>query len=97
MTRLTFGVSASPYLSTRIVQQIVDDYSKEFSRETVVAINQFYVDDCLTRAESVEAAVELHQALVKLMDKGRMQLPKWRSSHQAVIQHIPDALRDFQV
>ena len=94
MTRLTFGVSASPYLAIRIVQQIADDYSKEFPRTAVVASNQLYVDDCLTGAESVESAVELHQALVKLMDKGRMQLRKWRSSHHAVMQHIPDALRD---
>ena len=70
MTRLIFGVSAYLYLATRIVQQIADDYSQEFPRATVVASNKFYVNDCLTGAESVEAAVELHQAFVKLMDKG---------------------------
>jgi len=59
MTRLTFGITASPYLATRIIQQITDYHQDRWPETAQVAKEQFYVDDCLTRASRVETAIQL--------------------------------------
>jgi hypothetical protein len=55
----------------------------------------FYVDDCLTGADTVEQAIETHQQLQELFSKAEFLLRKWNSSSPAVLESIPAELRDF--
>ena len=47
-----------------------------------------YVDDCLTGDDSVEASVELHKSLDKMMERGGFNLTKWASNSKEVLSHI---------
>ena len=68
MRRVTFGVSASPYLAVRTLQQTSVDHGQEHPHASYHICNSFYVDDLLAGAESVSKAVELYSSLV---------LPEW--------------------
>ncbi len=46
MTRVTFGVTSSPFLATQVLSQVAKE---EFPRAAKIIFN-FYVDDCLTGA-----------------------------------------------
>ena len=89
MTRVTFGVSASSFAANMSV--------KRNAKAANVVENGFYVDDCLTGADSVEDAIDLHQQLVKLCAKGGFLLRKWNCSDPEVIQHIKLEHRDAQL
>ena len=55
MTRVTFEVSSSSFIAT--------DLADKFPLAAKIVNDSFYVDDCLTGADSVEEAVEIHRQL----------------------------------
>ena len=94
MKRLTFGVAASPFLATRVIKQLAQYHVHDFSNESSVALNDFYIDDCLSGDEDLEQAVSLHQQLVQLFHCGKMCLRKWRTNNPQVLEAIPEALQE---
>ena len=50
MTRVTFGVSASPFAANMAVRQNAIDHASEFPLGVEAVFNSFYVDDGLTGA-----------------------------------------------
>ena len=59
MTRLTFGVTSSPFLATQVLRQVATDHQNEFPRAAAVVLTTFYVDNCLTGTDTLEDAVDL--------------------------------------
>ena len=97
MTRVTFGVSASPYLAVRTLQQTAADHGEEYPRATQHILESFYVDDFLGGASTPQEAVELFQQLRRILLKGGFSLCKWRSSSSEVLQNIPTALQEAKL
>ena len=63
MTRVTFGVSASSFIANMSVKQNPLDYAMEFPLAFSAVKDNFYVDDGLTGANSVEEAIKLYEQL----------------------------------
>ena len=79
MTRLTFGVTSSPFLATQVLHQVVSDHSTDFPTTASIISSQFYVDDVLTGAYYLEEATHIRNELNQLLQKACMTLRKWRS------------------
>ena len=94
MTRVTFGVSASPYLAIKTLQQTAKDHGAEHPTAAQHILSSFYVDDLLAGAETPEEATNLFHQLRSILKKGGFNLCKWRSSSTEVIQQIPIDLRE---
>ena len=90
MTRLTFGVSAS--LATHVLRQLSKDYQAEYPEASELVLTSFYVDDCLTGANTVQEAVTIRQSLNEMLSKGSMNLRKWRSNSPDLKSTIPEEL-----
>ena len=74
---MTFGVSASSYAANMSVKRNAMDHALEFPKAAAAAVEiEFYVDDCLSGANSVGEAIDLYQQLLKLFDKGGFLLRK---------------------
>lgn len=52
MTRLTFGVSSYSFLANMAIKQNAEDYAKDYPLAAKFIEEAFYVDDCLTGADS---------------------------------------------
>ena len=63
MTRVTFGVAASSFAANMSIKQNALDFAHEFPLAAKVVDESFYVDDCLTGADTVEEAIELQTQL----------------------------------
>ena len=96
MTCVTFGVSDSSFAANMSVKHNAADNPLEFPKAANVIETSFYVDDCLTGADSVEEAMDLHQQLLNLFAKGGFLLRKWNSSNPRVLCHIEPELQDTQ-
>ena len=93
MQRLTFGVNASPFLAIATVHAHVNKY-KEMSPYAVEEILQnMYVDDCLTRAYTVDSTLKLQQEMSEIMMTGAFNLTKWASNSELVMDAIDPAKR----
>ena len=94
MKRLTFGIASSPFLATRVLHQMADDYQDKYPEAAAMFKKSFYVDDCLTGANTPEEALQKLQDLCSLVAEGQMVLRKWRSNSTQVLQQIPEKLRE---
>ena len=94
MTRVTFGVAASPYLAEKTLQQVAADHGEEHPTAQWHVLHSFYVDDFLGGAASVEEATLLYQQLSSMLEKGNFHLRKWRSSSNQVLKAIPISIQE---
>ena len=96
MTRLTFGVSASPFAANMAMRQNALNYQNEFPLAAQAVIDSFYVDDGLTGEDTLEKAIELRSEMQELFEAGGFVLRKWKSNEPAVLAQIPPQLVDSQ-
>ena len=94
MTRVTFGISASPYLAVRTLQQTAIDHGKDLPEASQHILNSFYVDDLIAGASTEEEAVQLFTDLRQILAKGGFNICKWRSSSASVLHSIPTELQE---
>ena len=94
MTRVTFGVSASPYLAVRTLQQAAKDHGEGFPIASQHILRSFYVDDLLAGANTPEEATTLYSNLRNILAKAGFNLCKWRSSSDDVMSFIPTHLQE---
>ena len=84
MTRVTFGVSALSFAANMALKQNANNFATKFPDAAKVVDKSFYVNDCLTGADSIAEAVTLLTQLHLLFSKG-FTLRKWNSSEAEVL------------
>ena len=94
MTRVTFGVSASPFLAVRTLHQTAVDHGGDYPRAAQHIKESFYVDDFLGGADNPKEAIQLFHQLRAVLKKGGFDLRKWRTSSAEVLAHIPNDLQE---
>ena len=94
MTRVTFGVSASPYLAVRTLQQAAQDHGADYPDASLHILTSFYVDDLLAGANTPEEALKLFADLRTILEKAGFNLCKWRSNSNTVLHAIPTELQE---
>ena len=94
MTRVTFGVAASPYLAVKTLQQAGKDHGEEHPNAQWHITHSFYVDDLLGGANTPQEALTLYNNLNKILEKATFKLRKWRSSSSEVLDAIPKELQE---
>ena len=96
MTRITFGVSASSFAANMSVKQNACDFSARYPLAAQTVERSFYVDDCLTGADTVQDVIELQRQLQELFHEGGFILRKWNASEPTGLQHLSPNLKDSQ-
>ncbi|XP_029174769.1 uncharacterized protein LOC114943355 [Nylanderia fulva] len=87
---LTYGTAAASYLATRALQFLAEMYAEEFSAGSRRVKRDFYVDDLLTGADTIEEALALKNQIVKILNRGGFQLSKWHSNESVLINDMYD-------
>ena len=87
-----FGATLSPICSSFALKRTAEDNKDEFSENVVRTVKRnFYVDDCLKSAKSIEDAVEIVDRLREILSKGGFRLTKWSCNRSEVLDTIPQA------
>ena len=97
MSRVTFGITSSPFLAMQVLHHLADEYASLHPAAAKEIKQSFYVDDVLTGAQTVEQAIQLRKELNLLLSKGCMTLRKWRASHPEVLDSIPTDLQESSI
>ncbi len=85
MTRVT---SASSFAVNMSLLQNANELAHEFPLAAKAVLDSFYVDDGLTRADSIPEALALRVELQELFARGQFLLRKWRSNSLEVLNHL---------
>lgn len=97
LTRLSFGMSCSPYLALRVLKQLINDEGSAFPLAVSAMRDNLYMDDILTGANTIEEALRMYHELQELLARGGFELKKWASNSNRVVQFIPEDLRDTPI
>jgi len=94
MLRLTFGVRCSPFLATQVLRHLASTHKESFPTASQAIENNFYVDDFLSGAETVQEAEATMKVLCSLMVTAGMTLRKWRLNSGEFLLTVPPTLRE---
>ena len=92
MKRLTFGVRPSPFLATQVIRDIAEKHLSTHPEAARGILSDFYVDDYLAGASTIEEAKQLREQLCNLLSLAGMKLRKWRTSNTEFRDTIPSDL-----
>lgn len=93
---VTYGTASAPFLATRVLQQLAEDEQDSFPKAANTLRKDFYVDDLFSGADTIDEALELREQLDTLLSKGGLQLRKWASNEEAVLEGVPPENRALQ-
>ncbi|XP_055527560.1 uncharacterized protein LOC129720152 [Wyeomyia smithii] len=91
---VTYGTASAPFLATRCLNQLCYDEGDRFPIASRIILEDCYVDDILSRAESVEEAIEAQHQLQELLQLGGFPVHKWSSNRPEVLTQIPEENRE---
>ncbi|XP_044574061.1 uncharacterized protein LOC123258254 [Drosophila ananassae] len=81
---VTYGTSCAPFLAVRVLEQLAADHKNEFPNAAKIGLEDFYVDDVLTGANSEDELLRNRDELVQLMSCANLELGKWVSNTKRI-------------
>ncbi|XP_055948217.1 uncharacterized protein LOC129981409 [Argiope bruennichi] len=77
LNTVIYGTVSAPYLAMRTLKQISIDEGKNFPSAASVLCHDFYMDDVLSGASTLEETKTLQHELVGILKTAQMSLHKW--------------------
>ncbi|UYV73009.1 hypothetical protein LAZ67_10001506 [Cordylochernes scorpioides] len=90
LATVTYGTTSAPYLAIKTLKTLAYDEQKQFPQASKAILTNFYVDDMLSGANSVEEAKDLIIQLNQIMRRGGFHLRKWASNVPKVLEALPN-------
>ncbi|XP_043474382.1 uncharacterized protein LOC122506332 [Leptopilina heterotoma] len=97
LTTVSYGTKSAPFLSVRVILQLIEDEGHDFPLAVPVLKNGRYVDDIYGGSDHLDELILIAQQLEGLLNKGGFPLAKWQSNHPQLINTISpgnDSLQD---
>ena len=89
LTTVTYGTASAPFLATRSLKQLALDEGYKFPIAAEIILNDFYVDDVITGADTLQELNEKRKQLNDILALGGFQLHKWSSNSRNFLNSIP--------
>ena len=96
MNTLTYGTASAPYLATRCLVELGRQNANDYPVAAHCLQEDFYVDDCLSGASTVEEALRLRRQLTDIIGSAGMHIRKWASNCNSVLADIPEEDREVE-
>ncbi|XP_011699845.1 PREDICTED: uncharacterized protein LOC105457093, partial [Wasmannia auropunctata] len=80
LTTLTYGTRPASFIAVRCLHQLAEDEKNEFPLAAKVVVENFYMDDLLIGAETIDEVMEIKKQVTELLKKGGFELHKWNSN-----------------
>ena len=98
MTVHLFGAVSSPSWANFALRKTATDNGSNYDEMVISTIlKNFYVDDCLKSAQTVDEAVQLIDDLDDACGKGGFRLTNWISNNRTVLESVPVCERAKEV
>ncbi|XP_046671229.1 uncharacterized protein LOC124361230 [Homalodisca vitripennis] len=93
---VTYGTAAAPFLAIRTLHQLATDERSTYPIASSIALSDFYVDDLMTGAKTLEDAKVIQTQMSQMLNSGGFNLRKWNSNSKELLETIPDKNRAEQ-
>ncbi|XP_058840879.1 uncharacterized protein LOC131696352 [Topomyia yanbarensis] len=86
---ITYGTASAPYLATRTLQKLAQEEGDLYSVAAEAIIEDFYVDDLLSGADDVQAAIQKRRQISAMLDSAGLPIKKWASNIAEALDGVP--------
>ena len=97
MTSLTFDVCALSFAANMVMKQNTIDHMAIPPGAAQIVLISFCVEDGVMGADSIQNAKQLREELQELFNQGGINLRKWKSNEQEILDSIPLQMRDVRL
>lgn len=87
---VTFGMTSAPFSAIRCVVELAHINKARYPVESKIIETDFYVDDVLTGAKSIQRLKTIKQNLINILKQGGFQLRKFKSNSAELSDYISD-------
>ncbi|GFX74665.1 uncharacterized protein TNCV_3120951 [Trichonephila clavipes] len=93
LTRIAYGTASAPYLAIKCFQKLALNEANNFPLASKAALNDFYVDNLMSEANSLSEALELQNQLTEMLSSAGLVLRKWASNCNELLNSIDSDMR----
>ena len=86
---VTYGMACAPYLAIRTLKQLSADEVDRYPYAASCLLNDVYMDDVISGADTVSAALHIQKELLSLLKAGGFKLRKWTSNAPELLATLP--------
>ena len=86
---VTYGMACAPYLAIRTLKQLSADEVDRYPLVAPCLLNDVYMDDVISGADTVSAALHIQKELLSLLKAGGFKLRKWASNVPELLATLP--------
>ena len=97
LNTVTYGTASAPFLATRVLQDIGVQCLDRFPLVSQVIIYDFYVDDLLTGADTLDQARAMKYQLTTTLAQHGLHLRKWAANHHTLLQHGTNTIDRIEI
>lgn len=90
---VTYGTSAAPFQALRTVRELALQDGDRWPRAAAILLNDTFVDDILTGANTEEDIIECQTQLIELCAGAQFELKKWASNNQQILRLVSEDAR----
>lgn len=84
LNTVTYGTASASYLSTRCLRALADEHQHLFPRSCNIIKNNFYMDDLLVGAESINSLKSIKNEVTAILKTGGFNLRKFMSNEPSL-------------
>lgn len=88
LNTVTYGTASAPYQATRCLQELSTLNAVNYPRAAEAIRKDFYVDDLLTGADSIEECIQLQIDISLILSSAGMNLRKWCSNSAKLVANM---------
>ena len=93
-TRLVFGLKPSPAILGAVILKHCERHKVDHPNLVKVINNDLYVDDLISREDTVQKAFELYKSAKSVMALGGLNLRKWHTNSSHLRKLIEEAITE---
>ncbi|XP_050528192.1 uncharacterized protein LOC126898294 [Daktulosphaira vitifoliae] len=90
---VTYGTSAAPFQALRTIRELANVDGQLYPQAAEILLNDTFVDDIITGANSEKNALDYQTQLIKLCSLAQFELRKWASNSSQVLQAVSENAR----
>ena len=80
LVTVTYRTASASFLAIRCIRKLAEHYRSRYPLGSHVILNNFYVDDVLSGAQSLDEALNMKRESIELLQLGGFELRKWASN-----------------
>jgi hypothetical protein len=91
LATVTYGLNCAPFLAIRCLQQLAEKEEDKYSAAYPALLNDFFMDDALTGANSIEETNQIREQLTRLLASGGFELRKFAANPDQLLPDLNNA------